>query len=272
MGGNFLQVNDGMLHYEVWGDGPAIVLIHAGYVDSRMWEGEVQYLSGSYKVITYDVRGFGESSRPDSEYSDSEDLRELMDFLGIRQAIVIGISNGGRIAFDFSVEHPERVRGIIAINAGIRGIGDELNGDGKDLWGDLDGIEEKYSAFIESGHFRDAAALDVDYWSHMLMGSMREKVLDMAEQNVSVPETSPDKYQRSPEPPAYTRLESLKCPVLIVSSDNDREGMRQISRLINTKIHGSRLVALKNADHIPPFSSPEELKTAILGFVKEIEQ
>lgn len=266
----FVQVKGGIIHYDITGEGTPIVLIHAGYLDCRMWEKEIQYLSRSYRVITYDVRGYGKSSVPDSEYSDVEDLSGLLDFLMIKKAILIGVSNGGRIAFDFATEHPERVSAMISVNSGIRGI--ETVGDESDLWNNLGEIEEQYLAFIKAGKKREAAALDVDYWSHMLKGDLREKVLDIAEENVPEPDKITDDYQRSPQPPAFKRLSRIAFPVLILSGEFDRKGMRQIAEKVHENLPSSKFRVIKNADHLPNLSSPDQFKNEMLEFLEEIEK
>src|SRR5713101_4337147 len=96
----FVQVEGGRLYYEVNGSGPALVLIHAGFLDSRMWDEQFQLFSQNYRVIRYDVRGYGKSDRPKYKFSDAEDLYDILSHLGLGRTHIIGVSNGGRIALD----------------------------------------------------------------------------------------------------------------------------------------------------------------------------
>ena len=136
MTGEILQVKGGSIHYTKVGDGLPIVLIHAGYLDSRMWDNQVEHFSGEYTVITYDVRGFGKSSAAMDRYTDADDLELLLDHLKVEKSVLIGVSNGGRISFDFAVEHPDRVMAMVLVDPGIKGY--RSSGPEEDaLWDDF---------------------------------------------------------------------------------------------------------------------------------------
>src|SRR5437016_14584838 len=118
---NYLPVRGGNLYYETAGEGPPLVLIHAGFLDSRMWDNQFQLFSKDARVIRYDVRGYGRSSRPNEEYSDAEDLLALLQHINIESASILGVSNGGRIALDFVSVHPSMVNSLILVSPGISG-------------------------------------------------------------------------------------------------------------------------------------------------------
>jgi pimeloyl-ACP methyl ester carboxylesterase len=80
VGHGFAPVNGTRLFYEVRGMGPALVLIHGGQLDCRMWGDQFTAFSQHFRVIRYDVRGYGGSSRPDKPYSDAADLAALLDY------------------------------------------------------------------------------------------------------------------------------------------------------------------------------------------------
>src|SRR5262245_48758389 len=107
-GRGFAPVAGTRLFYEVKGAGPAVVLIHGGQLDSRMWDDQFDALAKGFTVIRYDVRGYGGSFQPDRPYSDADDLAGLLDYLETQKVHVVGLSLGGRIAVDFAVAHPKR--------------------------------------------------------------------------------------------------------------------------------------------------------------------
>src|SRR5205807_6862604 len=74
-----------------------------------------------YRVIRYDVRGYGRSETPTRPYSDVKDLLALLDGLGVEKAHLVGLSLGGRIAIDFALQHPDRVRSLVAVGPGLSG-------------------------------------------------------------------------------------------------------------------------------------------------------
>src|SRR5438445_11997726 len=102
----YAGVDGGGLYYETSGKGPALVLIHAGVLDSRMWDTQYRLFSENYRVIRYDVRGFGNSDDARPKFSDYKDLRGILDHTGSNTASQVGGVNGERKATDFAVECP----------------------------------------------------------------------------------------------------------------------------------------------------------------------
>ena len=104
-----VPVQGGKLYYEVKGEGHPLVLIHAGFLDRRMWDEQFELFSNSYKVVRYDVRGFGRSTKAETKFSDFEDLHALLQHLKLDKVYIIGVSNGGRIAIDFTTSYQNQV-------------------------------------------------------------------------------------------------------------------------------------------------------------------
>src|SRR4030042_4061059 len=102
-------VHKGELYYEVAGSGHPVLFIHAGVADCSMWEDQFNLFSQSYRVIRYDTRGFGKSRTETTEFSNRQDILDLFKHLGVERACVIGISRGGQIAIDFTLEHTDSV-------------------------------------------------------------------------------------------------------------------------------------------------------------------
>lgn len=265
MGSGVLSVHEGNIFFEDSGSGLPVVLIHAGYLDSRMWDGQMDSLTEKYRVIRYDVRGFGKSSKPRGNYSDASDLKALLDHIGIEKTVLVGVSNGGRISLDFTVENPDRVLALALVDSGVKGY--ESTEDPDTLWGSLGKLVSQYLSLRSKGKFRDAAEIDVDYWTHLLSGDARKKVLDMAAENVNTDADDPDRFQVSPDPPAFERLSSLTMPVVIMLGDKDRKGILDIGEKLHEGITGSSIVFIKDADHIPVLTQPEKFRDALLRFL-----
>lgn len=108
-------------YYEEWGEGFPVVLIHGHTFDATLWDDQVSPLAEQYRVITYDVRGHGQSEVPASGYwssSYAEDLRQLLDHLGVEKAVLVAQAAGGSIAGTFCFDAPERVPALVL--AGVR--------------------------------------------------------------------------------------------------------------------------------------------------------
>jgi pimeloyl-ACP methyl ester carboxylesterase len=110
------------LHYEVFGDGPATVLLLPSWsiVHSRLWKLQVHYLARHFRVVTYDPRGNGGSDRPagPAAYGDDElvaDAVAVMDEAGVESAVVVGLSMGGRVLLCLAAGHRERVLGALFV-------------------------------------------------------------------------------------------------------------------------------------------------------------
>jgi len=88
------------------GEGEVIVLLHSGFTDLRLWDNQFNFIGEHFKVLRYDIRGFGKSYRPSEPFSHFEDLKELLNYLGIEKAHLIGVSMGGSIAIDFTIHYP----------------------------------------------------------------------------------------------------------------------------------------------------------------------
>lgn len=93
---DFADINGTKIHYEVRGEGTAVTLIHAGIVNLHMWDEQMEALAQNHQVLRYDVRGWGETAAPPATYTDHDDLRGLLQHLGIAQTAIVGCSGGGR--------------------------------------------------------------------------------------------------------------------------------------------------------------------------------
>jgi pimeloyl-ACP methyl ester carboxylesterase len=106
-------VNGARLAIETSGAGDdAVVLVHAGVADRRMWAPLVAELPEHRAAISYDMRGFGESELPPEPFSQARDLVGLLDALQLDDVVLVGASYGGRVALEVASNWPDRVRGL----------------------------------------------------------------------------------------------------------------------------------------------------------------
>ena len=112
----FVETNGIRLHYEVYGDGEPIVFISPFAAPAMAWFFQVRAFRKHYRVVAFDNRGAGRSSKPAGPYTTkmmAADTIGLMDHLGIAQANILGYSMGSMIARGIAINHPERVRKLI---------------------------------------------------------------------------------------------------------------------------------------------------------------
>ena len=171
----YVDVNNARLWVEDDGEGPAILFLHGGLGDVRLWEAVVERLRDSFRCIRYDVRFFGRSEAPDEEWSTVDDSIAVLDALGIARAALVGLSMGGGIALRVAQQHPDRVTAVVHVAGAVGPF--ELEGydpgDTREsemradfaVWAPLGveaGYEEMWFATPEDTPRQRQAELDVD--------------------------------------------------------------------------------------------------------------
>lgn len=257
----FAEVNGTRLYYEAAGKGPAVVLIHGGLVDSRLWDAQMGPLSKHFRVVRYDIRGYGRSPAPTAEYWPHEDLRALLDYLKIGRATIVGLSLGGILAADFALEYPARVERLVLVDSGLRG--DKQPPDPKASnarrVGAAEGPEKFFEAFTQAD---------------MLAGLRDRPAAREAMHRMMVDNYKADAYIRkglpqSPEPPTIERLEQIKAPTLVIIGSLDGRNLQNIADTLATRIPGARKVTIPGASHHPPVETPKEFNRVLLDFLRK---
>ncbi len=266
MESGFIQVEGGKLYYEVNGGGPPLVLIHAGFLDSRMWDEQFQLFAQKFRVIRYDVRGYGKSDQPLSIFSDYKDLRSLLDHLNVKSTHIVGVSNGGRIALDFAVEYPGMMNSLVLVGTGVKGR-EVSSPEEEKAWDEFDAQMKPQEEAVKENRLAEAAEMDVDAWASAQTPASRKRILEIALDNSHTQKENPGKLQVSPQPPAFKRLSEIRVPTLVIIGDRDIRGMRYISDDVHSKISGSKKLVIPGADHIVNKSKPEEFNRAVLEFL-----
>ena len=244
-------------------------MIHAGFLDSRMWDDQFQLFAKSVRVIRYDVRGFGRSSKPSAEYSDAEDLFALLKHLNIESTSILGISNGGRIALDFVSVHPSMVNRLILVSPGIRGY--KSSGPEEDReWKELDKKMDLQDLAISENRIDDAVNIDLKVWASAQGTPSKNRILKIATTNSHIHKNPPNKLQKSPEPPAFTKLDQIRIPTILIVGDQDVKGMQTMTKRLHELIPGSELRVIRGADHIANMSRPEEFNAIVSSFLEQM--
>jgi len=256
---SFAEVNGTRLYYEMVGKGPAVVLVHGGLVDSRMWDDQMNDFSKQYKVVRYDLRGFGKSIDATESFSHIEDLRALLEFLKIERATIVGLSLGGIIAADFALEYPERVDRLVLVGSGLRGDKQPPAKDQISAWeaatrGD---VETFVKITMESDLYNGARPGTVAY----------TRLRQMLVENFKAIATFRPGFLKYPEPPTNERLASIKAPTLVVIGSRDAESLKNIALILATKIPHARKVILNGVSHHPPVEKPGQFNKAVLKFL-----
>lgn len=261
-GTGFAEVNGTRLYYEALGKGPAVVLVHGGLVDSRLWDDQMQPLSKRFRVVRYDLRGFGRSAAAAESFSHLEDLRGLLDFLKIEKASLVGLSLGGVVAADFALEHPERVERLVLVGAGLRGDKQPPPADAARAAEALKrGAEAFADATMARGLYKAVRPGTAAYTR------LRRMLLD----NFEAPAARRSAPADYPEPPTVERLGRIKAPTLVVIGGEDAPNLKNIADTLASQIPGARRATIHGSSHHPPVEKPKELNRVLLDFLKSRE-
>ena len=256
----FAEVNGTRLHYEVRGKGPAVILIHGGLVDGRLWDAQMRPLSKRFRVVRYDLRGFGRSAAAPEPFSHLEDLRGLLDHLKIEKATLVGLSLGGIIAADFALEHPERVERLVLVGAGLRGDKQPPPADAAKAW---EAVSRGPEAFAEASMTRGLyAAVRPGTAAHALLRRM------LLENFKAISTLRPGFFQY-PERPTAERLADIKAPTLVVIGGEDAPNLKNIADTLASGIPGARKVTIPGSSHHPPVETPREFNRVLLDFLAQ---
>jgi pimeloyl-ACP methyl ester carboxylesterase len=264
-GHGFAPVAGTRLFYEVKGTGPALVLIHGGQMDSRMWDDQFAVLAKQFTVIRYDVRGYGGSFRPDQLYSDADDLAGLLDYLKVKNAHIVGLSLGGRVAIDFAMAHPKRVNSLTLAGPGLAGY-EPPNSEEADvrMWNLIkaardDGPEKVTELWLKDPFMAPA----------MEQARLVPRLQKLARENAHCWLGNPV-LQRSPQPLAAKRLDEIKIPTLLILGDRDVPQATATIETLEKGINGSKKVVIKGAGHMVNMEKPEEFNEAVLAFLGKL--
>jgi pimeloyl-ACP methyl ester carboxylesterase len=263
-----VTVGEGNLYHEMTGSGQPMVLCHAGFVDSRMWDGQWEAFSHCFRVVRFDMRDYGKSDRARGPVSRRKDLEGLLDQLEIQRAVLVGCSMGGTTVLDFALEHPERVAALILVSAVPGGF--EMRGDPPaDLLamfaaiqqGDLAQVSELQLRLWVDGPLRQPEQVDPE---------VRQRAAEMNRIPVEHGTFMLDTQPVDPlDPPAVTRLNQIHVPTLIIAGALDNSELLRAADVMEEGITGARKVIILGAAHVPNMEKPEEFNRKVLGFLTD---
>jgi len=268
----FAPVHKGNLYYEIAGSGRPVILIHAGVADSSMWDAQFALFSQSYRVIRYDTRGFGKSRTENTEFSNRQDIVDLFSHLGIENACVIGISRGGQIAIDFTLDHPERVSALIPVAAGVSGY-EYKAGDNEKAIHEVE-IFNQMDELWEKNAFDELADLEAHVWadgpSHPV-GRASAQIRAYLRKIVRANYTRQDGQvtPRPLSPLAANRLSEIHVPTLVLVGEYDSLATIEVADYLEKEITAAQKVVFPTTAHMIPLEQPTKFNEIVLDFLKE---
>jgi 3-oxoadipate enol-lactonase len=269
----FAEVNGAKLYYEVTGTGHPLVLLHEGIADSRMYDDQFHAFAQRYRVVRFDLRGFGQSDLPpsDNPVALHEDLYGLLAFLGIKKTYVLGMSMGGAIALDFTLAHPAMVDALILVAPGVSGY------DMTSFEAEYQAIGEEIEEALKRGDYERASELETRIWvdgpertPQQVDPVVRQRVYEMNLHNYRHMGTVEFPTPQELDPPAIARLGEVAVPTCLIIGDKDVREMLSIIEKLEQGIPGARKVVMHDVAHALNMEQPEEFNRIVLDFLASL--
>lgn len=243
-----VPVPNGDIWAEDTGSGTPVVLIHGDWTDSGIWALLVPLLQDRYRVIRYDLRGFGRSSRPSRSFTRLEDLRAVLDHFGIGQAVAVGHSGGGGTALGLALQYPHRTRAVTLIAPGIHDY----------PWPEGDDYFQECGRLIAAADHDGLVSLGLRTWAPggtdaataAMMGGAVTSWFQIGE-------------LEQPDPPGFGLLGTVRAPSVMLFGDQEYPMVEDASRAIAARLCGCRTIPVPGADHLLPLRQPEVVANAI---------
>lgn len=259
------EVNETKLYYEVMGEGHPLVLIHGGAVDRRMWDDQFQAFAEHYRVIRYDLRGSGKSEIPKKRFSNMEDLLHLLRFLNVDKAYLLGLSRGGGVAADFTLEHPEMVDALILASSNL--------GRGPDAYRNM--LTASFSTARDEGVSKAVQVwLDDPYQAPSPENATaRQRFREIVDENlvVNLFLLYGTKLVQRPDVPVFQRISNIRVPTLILSGERDHPDARANYDRAAATIPRAKKLVIPGAAHLVNVDQPEQFNRAVLDFLSSLD-
>ena len=251
------------INYEVEGNGPWLVFSHSLACDLRMWDEQVAFFAGRYKVLRFDTRGHGLSSAPAGDYTLgqlAQDAQALFAALGITSCHFVGLSMGGMIGQTFALKYPGAFKSLA--------LCDTTSFYGENAlatWMERVRItQEKGMAAVVEGTLARWFTEPFRTAHPDLMKTVGRMILT----------TSVAGYggccQALPHINSTARLKEIKCPTIVIVGADDPGTPVAMARVIHEAMPGSELAIIPSAAHISNIEQPAAFNAALTAFLSRV--
>jgi 3-oxoadipate enol-lactonase len=256
-----MRANGATLRCRVEGPSSAQVLLFSNSLatDLSMWDEQAAYFSRKYQVVRYDGRGHGESQSTPPPYSLStlvEDVRSLLDGLGMGAAHFVGLSLGGMVGQLFAARYPQRLLSVVLCDTAARMR--------REVW------EERIAA-VRSNGIDPQVEPSLERWFTKPFRDKNPQVIDRFRKMIR--STSRDGYVGSAtaimEMDSLNQLSRIATPTLVVVGRHDASTPVSDAELINQKIAGSQLAVIEDAAHLPNIEQSMKFNEMLDEFLQQ---
>ncbi len=249
------------LQYEIYGSGSPLLLIHGLGMDHSMWDLQLSDFTRDHQVISYDLRGHGQSDSPDSPYSIdllADDLDQFLHFLGLRKASFLGLSLGGRILLRFALKYPKEITAIVLADAQSETPPDSA---------------KRFSALAELTRREGIGrAADEFFSTPALQGLAKRNPERFAKEKERFLRSSATGFANSCLAIAGMTsltedLQGIQIRTLALAGEED-EAYLPYLEIYGRKIRGSRKETIPRAGHLSNLENPAAFNKTVLSFLE----
>ncbi len=254
-------------------DSPAVVLLHAGVADRRMWDAVVPSLRHRFRVVRPDLRGYGDTplgiddgADGDDGYTNAGDVAGLLDELGIGDAAVVGASFGGQVALELASAYPARVRELVLLCPAAPDVADTAASEA------FDAEEDR---LLEEGDVAGAVRLNVETWlgpdaddeARASLATMQRRAFEVqlaaevAASAAGMPEPGPREVA--------VDLPGVRVPTYVVSGVHDMDFLRACAAHVAAQVPGAEHTVLDWAGHLPVLERPDAVRALLLDVLRD---
>jgi 3-oxoadipate enol-lactonase len=261
-------INGWSTDYNTYGEasGLPVVFIHGFPFSQEMWRSQVDEFSGDYRVITYDVRGHGESEVGDGQYTIEffvDDLLALLDHLRIEKAVVVGLSMGGYIALRAIERNPERFKGLALCDT--RSEADPNEGKIKRA-GNIKSVRTDGVKKYAEGFVRAVFAPQTFERNPEAIKFIRNII-----ENTSPISIAGTLLALASRTDTTESLSKINVPTLILVGEHDALTPVSAAKSMSEKIRQSELHIISDTAHLSNLEKPEEFNKHLSGFLRQIK-
>lgn len=246
---------------------PVIILIHGFPLNKSMWNKQVDILIEHWRVIAYDIRGFGNSDAGTDDFSIElfvDDLLGLMDALKIETAMLCGLSMGGYIALNAIQNFPKRFNALILCDSNC--TADTPEAKEKRMMA-IESIEKYGIEYYANETLKSLFAPESFVTNKEKIKSVKEMIMETQIQSISKTLVALSKRKET-----CSKLTDMKIPVLIVVGKEDKITPPAAAQLMQKNIKGSILNIIEHAGHLSNLENSYEFNSQLIKFVSSVYQ
>ncbi len=249
----------------VIGQGHPVVFLHANVCDSRMWHDQMDAVRTGNKAVAYDRRGFGGTRAEQEDFSSVADLMAVIDAVDDGQpAILVGCSQGGKIALDAALKHPSRIRGLVLVAPGVGGAPEPVYPP------EIKEILARQKAAEDAGDLDQVNAIKARLWldgplgpEGRVAGHARQLFLDMNGAALRSPPIGSNLDTAT----TFGRLHEVCVPTLVIWGNLDFPNIQDRCRHIAAEIPGASAHEVAGAAHVPNLEHPAAIMPLLTSFL-----